>query len=290
MIQPSRGSRRPSGWVLLAIVLIAVLGIVVVISSLTVLQLPEAVTEQGKKTKDLYTATLTISMIIYFGVSAGIIWAIFRYRRTGPELPPQTHGNSTVEFICMVIPIVILVGLFIPSLILLIDLKTPPDDSKLVSGEVMTVEVIGAQWYWQFVYCPTGKVYDASALLDCESGNNLRVSGAGTSQPPVLVLPVGQTVVLKIKSNDVVHSFYAPHLLYKMQAIPGNINEMHFKIEKAGTYTGQCYQFCGLSHADMRFAIDAKDPAEYQQWLNQQKKAQGLPAGPDNLAAADSGN
>jgi cytochrome c oxidase subunit 2 len=98
--------------------------------------------------------------------------------------------------------------------------------------------------------------------------------------PPTIVVPVGQTVRMKVRSTDVVHSFYAPHFLYKIQAIPGNVNELHFTVKKAGVYTGQCYQFCGLRHADMLFVIDAREPAEYQRWLSEQRAAQGLPAVP----------
>ena len=88
-----------------------------------------------------------------------------------------------------------------------------------------------------------------------------------------------------MRSTDVVHSFYAPQFLYKIQAIPGNINQMHFKVQKEGTYYGQCYQFCGLRHSDMLFTIDARSPSEFQSWLSEQRRAQGLDATPDRAAA-----
>lgn len=277
MNSPERGGTRPSGPILVAIFLIVAFGVLVVVGSLTALQLPEAVTSQGDDIKTLYQATLAISMIIYFSVTAGIIWAIFRYRRTGPELPRQIHGSSSLEIGWTVVPVLILVGLFIPSFILVLDLKTPPagDDVDI------TIEVIGHQWWWEFVYCEQG---------DCTRADNVHIQRTppdyANLQPPTLVVPTGQTVLARIRSTDVVHSFYAPHFLYKMQAIPGNVNEMHFKVEKAGSYSGQCYQFCGLRHANMLFVVDARSPSDFQTWLGEERRAQGLETGQDQAVGA----
>jgi cytochrome c oxidase subunit 2 len=91
-----------------------------------------------------------------------------------------------------------------------------------------------------------------------------------------------------VRSTDVVHSFYWPKSLYKLQAIPGNINELHFTVKSGeeGTYSGQCYQFCGLRHADMLFVVDARTPDEFQTWLSEQRAAQGLDTA-DPAANAD---
>ena len=97
-------------------------------------------------------------------------------------------------------------------------------------------------------------------------------------------MPLDANVLANVRSTDVVHSFYAPNFLYKIQAIPGNINKMHFRVEKAGSYVGQCYQFCGLRHSDMLFIIEARPQAEFDTWLQDQRAAQGL----DTLAPAAS--
>jgi cytochrome c oxidase subunit 2 len=73
-----------------------------------------------------------------------------------------------------------------------------------------------------------------------------------------------------------VHSFSAPSTLYKIQAIPGSVNQMHLTITEPGTYAGQCYQFCGLRHSDMLFILDAREPAQYEQWLRETQAAQGV--------------
>lgn len=260
MQQPNRANRDTPIGLIVAGILIVVLGVLVVVSSLTVFQLPEAVTEQAERINRLYLWTLGISMIVYFGVTAGIIWAIFRYRRRGSELPAQIHGSSALEIGWTAVPALILIGLFIPSLLLVIDLKTPP-----AAGDIdLEVEAIGHQWWWEFAYPDTGvRVQTTPPNYDA-------------LEPPVLVVPVGQTVRVTVRSTDVIHSFYAPHFLYKIQAIPGNVNQLHFTVTKAGTYYGQCYQFCGLRHSDMLFYIEAMEPADFQRWLNQQRALQGL--------------
>jgi cytochrome c oxidase subunit 2 len=277
MTTPAGGGSKPSGSIIVAIFLIVLLGILVVGGSLTALQLPDPVTSQAKDIHTLYQATLVISMIIYFGVTAGIIWAIFRFRKTGPELPQQIHGSSTLEVGWTVIPIVILVGLFIPSFVLMLDLKTPPseDDTDL------TVEAIAHQWWWEFVYCQGG---------DCTRTDTVRIQRTPPDYedlvPPRLVVPLDANVVAKVRSTDVVHSFYAPNFLYKIQAIPGNVNTMHFRVEKEGAYTGQCYQFCGLRHSDMLFVIEALPQDEFDDWLAEQRRAQGLDTTQDQATGA----
>jgi cytochrome c oxidase subunit 2 len=82
----------------------------------------------------------------------------------------------------------------------------------------------------------------------------------------------------------VVHSFSAPNTLYKLQAIPGNINTMHMKFEETGVFTGQCYQFCGVRHSDMLFIIDVREQADYDTWLSETQAAQGVD--PAKLASA----
>jgi cytochrome c oxidase subunit II len=252
------GRERPPARIILAIALIALLAVVTIVGALTVFQLPDSVTEQGDDVTVLYQVVLAISFLIFFLVTAGIIWAIFRYKRTGPEIPEQIHGSSVLEMAWTVVPVIILVALFIPALILVINLKTPPEDPEV------TVEAIGHQWWWEFVYEDAG-IRIQQTPPDYE---NL--------DPPVLVVPVDREILINVRSTDVVHSFSAPSTLYKIQAIPGSVNQMHMTITEPGTYAGQCYQFCGLRHSDMLFILDAREPAQYEQWLRETQAAQGV--------------
>ena len=261
MNRQSDRRRTSAASTVIAGVLISLLGLLTAVAAVTVFQLPDAITEQGERTTVLYQATLAISFFVFFGVTAGIIWAVFRYRRRSPdEMPEQIHGSSVLELTWTIIPVIILVALFIPSLIMVIDLKTPPAAAETD----LTVEAVGHQWWWEFVY-PDQGVRVQSTPPDYED-----------LEPPRLVVPVGKTVVVKVRSTDVIHSFYVPNLLYKIQAIPGNVNQMHFKAEKVGVYTGQCYQFCGLRHSDMLFILDVREEDDYERWLADMKQAQAV--------------
>jgi cytochrome c oxidase subunit 2 len=262
MTQDPAGRRRPPVSIIIGATLIVILAVVTIVGAVTVFQLPHAVTNTGKDVNLLYEAVLIVSFIIFFLVTAGIIWAIFRYRRVDDTIPTQVHGSNVLEFTWTIIPIIILVALFIPALILVLDLKTPPADADVD----LTIEVTGHQWWWTFSY-PDQDVVVQETPPDYD---NLI--------PPTMVIPAGKTVVLKIRSTDVVHSFYFPHSLYKIQAIPGMINEMHFEIspDDIGVYHGQCYQFCGLRHADMLFLVDVRSEADFEAWVQEMQSEQGV--------------
>ena len=249
---------------IIAWILILILAVVTVVGALTAFQPPEAITEQGRRIVTLYQVVLAISFLVFFGVTAALIYAVFRFRRTGPEMPVQIHGSSTAEFTWTVIPVIVLVALFIPSLILVIDLKTPPAEADAD----VTINVVGHQWWWEFDYAKDGiKVQATPPNYD-------------QLVPPVMVVPVNKEILLMIRSTDVIHSFYAPNLLYKIQSIPGNVNQMHFKAEKTGTFIGQCYQFCSTRHADMRWTLQVMSQADYDKWLRDTKAAQPAPGAP----------
>jgi cytochrome c oxidase subunit 2 len=254
---------KPPARIIIALAAILVLAVVTVAAAVTVFQLPDPVTEEASRTNTLYQPVLAVSFVVFFGVTAGIIWAMARYKRQSEDedLPVQVHGSSVLEATWTIIPIIILVALFIPSVILLIDLKSPPSDDETD----VRVEAIGHQWWWEFRYPDSGVVVQATPP-----------NYEDLNPPPTLVLPVGAQIVIHLSSTDVVHSFSAPQTLYKLQAIPGNINTMHMTFEETGVFTGQCYQFCGTRHADMLFLIDVREQAAYESWVEETQAAQGV--------------
>jgi cytochrome c oxidase subunit 2 len=260
MTQNPAGRRRPSVPILIASTLIFILAVATTVGAVTVFQLPDAVTENSKKVDLLYQGVLAVSLIVFFLVTAGIIWAIFRYRRVDDSIPEQIHGSSSLEALWTVIPIVILVVLFVPSLILILDIKEPPPEDEVG----LRVEAVGHQWWWEFKYLDDGVTVQATP------------PNYDDLDPPALVVPVGTTIVIDIRSTDVIHSFGIPNTLYKMHAVPGNINQMHITVEDVGVYRGQCYQFCGLRHSDMLFILDARSQADYEAWLRETQAAQGI--------------
>jgi cytochrome c oxidase subunit II len=122
--------------------------------------------------------------------------------------------------------------------------------------------VLAFQWSWRFDY----------------QGQGVQVVGS-PGNVPELVVPVGQPVRIRLRSADVVHSFYVPRTLFKRQAIPGRTTEFDLTFEKVGTYQGHCVQFCGLAHADMLFRVKVVSPGEFQSWLAQASRS-GSPSQP----------
>jgi cytochrome c oxidase subunit II len=205
---------------------------------------PQSVTEQGRAVYNLYNLFLYIAAVVFVVVSGLVLWSVVRYRRRDDELPKQTHGNNRLELLWTLIPTVIVLALFAFTLVA---------QNKVLdkSGQAdVNVTVTAFQWSWRFTYEGTG----AEVL--------------GTPEHiPEMVVPVGQTIRVKLVSADVVHSFYVPQTLFKRQAIPGTENVFDLTFEKVGLYHGQCTQFCGLQHPDMVFRVRVVSQGEYQSWL-----------------------
>ena len=205
---------------------------------------PQSVPEEGRAVYGLYNVFMYIAAVVFVVVSGLVIWSVVRYRRRDDELPKQTHGNNRLELLWTLIPTVIVLALFAFTLVA---------QNKVLdkSGQAdVNVTVTAFQWSWRFTYEGTG----AEVL--------------GTPEHiPEMVVPVGQTIRVKLLSADVVHSFYVPQTLFKRQAIPGTENVFDLNFEKVGLYHGQCTQFCGLQHPDMVFRVRVVSQGEYQSWL-----------------------
>jgi cytochrome c oxidase subunit 2 len=210
---------------------------------------PQPHTEAGKDVFNLYLLVLGLALIVFVGVEGFIVYAVFRYRRRAGDdvLPEQLHGNTTVEIIWTAIPTVIVFILFTFSMITLGEVEA--SDTQPTT----TIQVEGFQWQWAFHYAEGAVV-------------------RGTpGQPPVMAVPVGEPVRLILKSLDVNHSFYVPQFLIKRDLIDyGEArapNELSFTITEAGTYAGQCAEFCGTGHADMTFVVEAMPRADYDAYV-----------------------
>jgi cytochrome c oxidase subunit II len=211
---------------------------------------PSPVTVEAASVRTLYDVFLVAAAVVFVIVAGLIGWSIVRYRDRGTgELPVQTASNLTVEIIWWALPTLLVIFLFILSAQVLgkVD-HTAPDPQ-------VSVKVEGFQWQWRFTY----------------EGQNVVITGTAT-KPPELVLPVGETIHFDLQSDDVIHSFYIPRFLIKRDVIPGVHNHIDLTIDQAGTYSGQCAEFCGLYHDEMLFSIRAVPPAEFASWLAQQPR------------------
>lgn len=193
----------------------------------------------AKTQLNLLSLTLWIAIGIFVVVGSILLYTVFRFRaRPGDPIPKQIEGNTKLEVIWTVIPVIILAVIAVPTVRDAFELASPPTD------DVLNVRVVGYQWWWSFEYPDLGIV----------TANELRV-------------PVGQVVNLTLESNDVIHSFWVPRLAGKMDVIPNRINTMWFTAEEPGVYYGQCAEFCGTSHANMRFRVIAQPVDEFNAWV-----------------------
>jgi cytochrome c oxidase subunit II len=195
------------------------------------------------------------AVIVFFAVEALLLYSIFRFRgRPGDPLPAQLHGNTRLEITWTIIPALILVVILAVTFRTQAVLATPPP-----AGQAIRVQVIGHQWWWEFQYPDLGVV----------TANELHI-------------PLNVPIELELTSADVIHSFWVPHMAGKMDAIPGRLNKFSFTAFEAGTYSGQCSEFCGIQHAMMRNLLIAQSQGEFDAWVLQQRSipafAQPTPA------------
>jgi cytochrome c oxidase subunit 2 len=226
---------------------------------------------QAHKIYNLFVPILIIAIVVGIAIIIATVFIAvkFRYKKGSNENPKQVHGNTRLEIGWTVLPALLLAIIAVPTVATIFDLAQNP------GPQALQVTVEGKQWWWEFTY-PGSKVVTADEMI----------------------IPTGRDVYLKLNACDpktgteqtcnVIHSFWVPELSGKRDVVPGQTNTLTISADKPGTYLGQCAEYCGLSHANMRFRVIAKTPADFQQWLTEQQQgpvneltdANGDPAGP----------
>ncbi|MGH2808310.1 MAG: cytochrome c oxidase subunit II [Actinomycetota bacterium] len=188
----------------------------------------------------LWWPMLWISTVVFVVVCAMLLWAILRGRRSTDELDHSevSWGDRFVVISGVIIPALILVGVFVFSLREMRNLALADDDAEL------EIEVIGRDWWWEVRY-PNGAV----------TANEIHI-------------PVGEPVRLKLNSADVIHSFWVPELQAKTDMIPGTETTTWLHADEPGRYRGQCAEFCGLQHSKMAFYVVAEERDAFEEWVD----------------------
>ena len=215
---------------------------------------PEGITEQATEMRKLWTGSVIAALIVGIIVWALIIWCIVRYRKRGDELPRQTAYNLPLEIVYTVIPFVIIAVLFFFTVV------TQNKVQKRTNDPDLTVAVNAFKWNWQFVY------------PDSQGPDGTPVNTVGNSETiPILVLPTDRTIRFEVASADVIHSFWVPEFLFKLDVIPGNENGRNnvfdVTVNKTGAYVGRCAELCGTYHAYMNFEVRAVSGDDYDAYL-----------------------
>jgi cytochrome c oxidase subunit II len=243
---------------------------------------------------------LPIITIISLFVLILLFVVIIKFRKGANPVPSKTTHNTFIEVVWTVVPVLILLGIAWPSLDLLAkQFKPAPKDA-------VTVKVTGYQWYWGYTY-PDHEVPEVVSNMlkeqsDAGKGERFRTDRDGPAQLAVdnrMVVPAGVPIRIQTTAADVIHSFAVPSLWFKLDAVPGRLNEKQLVIKKPGVYFGQCSELCGARHGFMPIAIEALPADKFAAWVKAkggkmpgEKPAEAAapaataPATPDKAAAA----
>jgi cytochrome c oxidase subunit II len=200
----------------------------------------------GREIDFLWDRLLLLGTIVFILVEAALIYVVFKYRRRENQpAPPQTHGSTILEIAWTLIPAVILVFIAVPTVktIFLTQAQAAPGS--------LNIDVTGHQWWWEFRY-PEYGVTTANEIY----------------------IPVGRTVNFRLRSADVIHSFWTPQLGGKRDVVTNRTNYMWFTADTAtggSVWNGFCVEYCGSSHANMRFRVFTVTPQQFESWVAGQK-------------------
>jgi cytochrome c oxidase subunit 2 len=216
---------------------------------------PEGITEESQDMRELWTGSVIAALVVGILVWALILYSVVAHRKRSDELPKQTAYNLPLEIVYTILPFLIIAGLFFFTVVVqnrVMERSDDPDE---------TIAVNAFKWNWQFVYPET-----------TDEGTGEPVNTVGTStEIPILVLPTDRTIRFEVASADVIHSFWVPEFLFKLDVIPGNENGrdnvFEVTVREEGAYVGRCAELCGTYHAYMNFEVRAVSGEDYDAYL-----------------------
>ena len=204
-------------------------------------------------------------VVVFVAVEGALIYMVFKFKRRNNRDPEQTHGNTRLEITWTIVPVIVLIVAAVPTVLGIFYADAGRFVSADTKGRYLEIDAIGHQWWFEFRYPhPTNP------------GEQIAVANE-------IYIPVGEPVVFLLDSVDVIHSFWVPKLGGKVDMIPNNDNMLWYQADAPGEYYGQCVEFCGVSHANMRFKVVAVLREEFDAWLLHQANPALEPS--DALAA-----
>ncbi|KPF64833.1 cytochrome c oxidase subunit II [Porphyrobacter sp. AAP60] len=192
-----------------------------------------------------------------------LLYVVVRFNRKASPVASKTTHNTAIEVIWTIVPVIILVIIAVPSITLLArQYETPPADA-------VTIKATGYQWYWGYTYPDHGDIEVISNMLPEEEAL-ARGEPGQLAVDNRMVVPAGVPLRIQTTATDVIHAFAVPSLWFKMDAVPGRLNEKLLTIKEPGVYYGQCSELCGSRHAYMPIAVEALPPAQFAEWVRSQ--------------------
>ncbi|MBR0690401.1 cytochrome c oxidase subunit II [Bradyrhizobium manausense] len=197
-------------------------------------------------------------IVITLFVLALLVIVVMKFNAKANPVPSRTTHNTLIEVVWTLVPVLILVGIAVPSFrLLFLELDVPKAD--------LTVKATGKQWYWSYAYPDNGKFEFDSLMAQDKQPRLLGVDNE-------MVVPVNKVIRVQVTGADVIHAFALPAFGVKIDAIPGRLNETWFKATKTGMFYGQCSELCGKDHAFMPIAIRVVNDQEFASWVESAKK------------------
>jgi cytochrome c oxidase subunit II len=206
----------------------------------------------GRITHEIFMLISWWTLGIGIVVEGALLWVCFHFReKPGQPIPKQVHGHTLLEVSWTIAFAVILLIFAIPTIPVIFATQAEPP------ATAMRVDVSGRQWWWEFKY-PDLKVVTANELH----------------------LPAGQMVSFNLHAPDVIHSFWMPQLGGKRDVVPGRVNRITLTPDEPGEFPGQCAEYCGVSHANMRFRIVVHSKPDFEKWVAAQQSPPVQPTEP----------
>ncbi len=203
-----------------------------------------------------FLSVLIIAITLF--VLALLVVVVVKFNAKANPVPSRTTHNTLIEVAWTLVPVLILVGISVPSFrLLFLELDVPKAD--------LTIKATGKQWYWSYAYPDNGKFEFDSLMAQDKQPRLLGVDNE-------MVVPVNKVIRVQVTGADVIHAFALPAFGVKIDAIPGRLNETWFKATQTGMFYGQCSELCGKDHAFMPIAIRVVNDQEFASWVETAKK------------------
>lgn len=228
--------------------------------------MPEPVTEMGPRVIQFWNWTWIAALAIGVLVWGLILWCVVAYRRKKDEtgIPPQIRYNVPIEILYTVVPVLMVAVLFGKTVELQHDMVDTSQDADV------TVNVIGKKWSWDFNYVDEEAHIIGVQALDLSAGEE------GLPETlPTLVLPIDSRVEFVLTSRDVIHSFWVPQFLTKLDMLPGQVNTFQVVTTEEGVFQGKCAELCGAYHSQMLFQVEVVPQEEYDAFISDLKASGG---------------
>lgn len=195
--------------------------------------------------------TCAVCVLIFVVVAGLIAYATIRFRRKPGDIeqePPQIYGSMQIELAWTVIPVIVVFALILVTARVVGQIQNAP-----IPKDALEIKIVGRQWWWEVQYPGHGVV----------TANEIHV--------PLSTADKRRLTHIKLESADVIHSFWVPQLAGKTDVVPGHPNETWIEPKAAGTYLGNCAEYCGTQHANMLIRVMVQTPEEFDQWIATQK-------------------